>query len=265
MKIHISLLNIIRAEVYKASRSKLIIGTLLSPLVVYLLMSIYIIYKGRDGLFDYTALAYSGDPWLMVWSRYTLPLFSLMFPLILIVLSYLICEFEFQNNNIRSLFSFPIVWWKLYLSKFIVLSVLIIALCIITWSGFVLFGYLLGEVIPAYRFAEYAIGLSSSLVMLRALLASFCVGVFGLVVSLLTRNFTIPILLGVFLTASAIFVTNESVGEFIPFTTFTYLASVRPIDELTSFTTRDVINIGFLCIAMPIGYISFTPEKRFFR
>lgn len=137
MKIHISLLNIIRAEVYKASRSKLIIGILLSPLVVYLLMSIYIIYKGRDGLFDYTALAYSGDPWLMVWSRYTLPLFSLMFPLILIVLSYLICEFEFQNNNIRSLFSFPIVWWKLYLSKFIVLSVLIIALCIITWSGFV--------------------------------------------------------------------------------------------------------------------------------
>ena len=115
-----------------------------------------------------------------------------MFPLILIVLSYLICEFEFQNNNIRSLFSFPIVWWKLYLSKFIVLSVLIIALCIITWSGFVLFGYLLGRWFLHIDLLNMLLGYPRSLVMLRALLASFCVGVFGLVVSLLTRNFTIP-------------------------------------------------------------------------
>lgn len=262
MNSHISLPNIINAEVYKSSHSKLIRGILFSPLIINLLMFIYITYKGKNGLFDYTMPAYNGDPWLMVWSRYTLPLFSLMFPLMLIILSYLLCEFEFQNNNIRSLFSFPIAKWKLYLSKIIVLSILIFVLCIVAWGSFVLLGYLLGVVIPVYRFAEYDIGLSSSLIMLRVVVASFCMGTFGLVISLSTRNFTIPILLGVFLTATSIFTTNEALGEYMPFTTFTYLASVRPIDELTRFATRDMINIVFSCIAIFVGYICFTPEKK---
>lgn len=51
----------------------------------------------------------------MIWSRYTLPLLSLVLPPTIVILSYMVCELEFQNDNIE--LSFPIVKWKLYLSK----------------------------------------------------------------------------------------------------------------------------------------------------
>lgn len=235
---------------------------LFSPLPIYFLLILYVTYKGREVLFDYTAFAYDGNPWSMVWGRYALPFFCLVVPPSIVILSYLICELEFHNDNIRSLFSLPIFRWKLYLSKVFVLSLLTVIFCIVVWISFVLGGYLLGLLIPTYKFTAYSIWLPSVQILLRALLASLSVGAFGIVVSLLSRDFTLPILLGFFLTAFAVFVTNEPVGEYLPFATFTYLASVRPVDELTRFATRDVVNIVFWCIAMFIGYKCFLPEKK---
>lgn len=62
MKSHISLSNILQAEVYKTLRNRRIVTLLLSPLVFYLLILLYAIYKGRTGLLDATAFAYDGNP-----------------------------------------------------------------------------------------------------------------------------------------------------------------------------------------------------------
>lgn len=74
----------------------------------------------------------------------------------------------------------------------------------------------------------------------RVLLASFSVGAIQLLISLLSRNFTLPILSCILLTAIALFVTNDPLGSYLPFVTYTYIASIRPIEELTKYTTRDV-------------------------
>ena len=70
------------------------------------------------------------------------------------------------------------------------------------------------------------------------------------------------ILLGFFFTAFAVFMTNEPSGAYLPFVTFTYLASIRPVEELTSFALRDVVNLLSWGIALVIGYLCFTPEKK---
>lgn len=89
MKSLISLSNILQAEVYKTLRNRRIVTILLSPLVFYLLILLYAIYKGRTGLLDVTAIVYDGNPWLMIWSRYTLPLLSFVLPPAIVILSYM--------------------------------------------------------------------------------------------------------------------------------------------------------------------------------
>ena len=262
MKSLISLSNILQAEVYKTLRNRRIVTILLSPLVLYLLILLYAIYKGRTGLLDATAIVYDGNPWLMIWSRYTLPLLSFVLPPAIVILSYMVCELEFQNDNIRTFFALPIVKWKLYLSKVLSLSLLTVILCLVTWLGFILGGYLLGLLIPAYKFTDYSIWIGSIQLLGRILLASLSIGALGLIVSLLARSFTLPILLGFFLTAFAVFMANEPSGAYLPFVTFTYLASIRPVEELTSFALRDVVNLLSWGIALVIGYLCFTPEKK---
>lgn len=105
MKPLVSFSSMLRAELYKTLRNGRILMILLSPLAIYLLLFFYVTYKGREGLFNYTMPVYEGDPWLMLWSRYTLPFFSLIIPIAVVTLSYLICEIEFQNDNIRALFA----------------------------------------------------------------------------------------------------------------------------------------------------------------
>lgn len=261
MKPSISTLNMLKAEIYKTLHNRRIVALLCSPLIIYLLIIFYAVYKSRIGFFDETSLTYDGNPWLTPWSRYTLPILSLVTPPAIITLSYLICDMEYLNDNIRMLFALPVPKWKLYLSKAFTLVLLITALMITMWVGFVMGGYMLGYFIPAYKFTEYTIWEVSTQVMLRSLLASLSVGVFGLAISLFSRNFTLPILLGFFLTAFAVFVTNEQLGEYLPFATFTYLASLRPIEELTTYGLRDTINLLFGIIMVLIGYHYFTPER----
>lgn len=67
------------------------------------------------------------------------------------------------------------------------------------------------------------------------------IGVFGLIVSLLSRNFTLPVLLALFFTVLAVFTSNEPAGKYLPFTTLTYLGSPHTVAELTAFSERDVI------------------------
>ena len=117
MKSNISLSNFLSAEIYKVFHNKLVVMLLLSPLIVYLLVLLYLTFKGWSGLFDYAQPRYTENPWMLIWSRHVLPIFSFMLPLSVTILSYLICEIEFQNDNIRTLLSFPIVRWKSYLSK----------------------------------------------------------------------------------------------------------------------------------------------------
>lgn len=262
MKPLVSFSSMLRAELYKTLRNGRILMNLLSPLAIYLLLFFYVTYKGQEGLFNYTMPVYEGDPWLMLWSRYTLPFFSLFIPIAVVTLSYLICEIEFQNDNIRALFAHPIAKWKLYLSKTSVLSLLIAIFSILIWLCFVLGGYLLELLIPAYPFGAYAVWGPSIAVWGRAIPAMLLIGVFGLIVSLLSRNFTLPVLLALFFTVLAVFTSNEPAGKYLPFTTLTYLASPHTVAELTAFSERDVINLLFLCISPFIGYRCFTPEKR---
>ena len=131
MKSNISLSNFLSAEIYKVFHNKLVVMLLLSPLIVYLLVLLYLTFKGWSGLFDYAQPRYTENPWMLIWSRHVLPIFSFMLPLSVTILSYLICEIEFQNDNIRTLLSFPIVRWKSYLSKVFVLQLLIMILCVI--------------------------------------------------------------------------------------------------------------------------------------
>lgn len=212
MKPLVSFSSMLRAELYKTLRNGRILMILLSPLAIYLLLFFYVTYKGREGLFNYTMPVYEGDPWLMLWSRYTLPFFSLIIPIAVVTLSYLICEIEFQNDNIRALFAHPIAKWKLYLSKTSVLSLLIAIFSILIWLCFVLGGYLLELLIPAYPFGAYAVWGPSIAVWGRAIPAMLLIGVFGLIVSLLSRNFTLPVLLALFFTVLAVFTSNEPAG-----------------------------------------------------
>ncbi len=261
MKPLVSFSSMLRAELYKTLRNGRILMILLSPLAIYLLLFLYVTFKGREGLFNYTMPAYEGDPWLMLWSRYTLPFFSLIIPIAVVTLSYLICEIEFQNDNIRTLFALPIAKWKLYLSKTSVLSLLIAIFSIHIWLCFVLGGYLLELLIPVYPFGAYAVWGPSIAVWGRAIPAMLLIGVFGLIVSLLSRNFTLPVLLALFFTVLAVFTSNEPAGKYLPFTTLTYLASPHTVAELTALAERDVINLSLLVISLFIGYRCFTPAK----
>lgn len=262
MKSKLSLSALCGAEIYKVFHNRIIVSCLLSPLLVYLLALIYMLYKGRSGLFGYEMPQYVGNPWMTIWSRHSFPFLSLMLPLVVTVVSYLLCEIEFQNDNIRSLFSLPVTKWKLYLSKVLVLFFLIVIVSVITWAGFILGGYLLGFLMPAYPFAEYAVWLPSLQILSRILLASFCVGMIELVFSLFSRNFTLPVISCILLTGIAIFVTNEPIGSYLPFATYTYIGSVRPIEELMGYDMRDIANLILLGGGMVLGYIYFTPEKR---
>ena len=262
MKTSISFLLLLRAEVYKVLHNKHVVTLVLSPLVISLLILLFVAYKSRAGLFDETLPTYTADPWLMLWGRYTLPLFSLLLPSFVVTLSYIVCDIEFRNDNIRMLLAFPAPKWRLYLSKVSALAMLIFILIVTTWIGFVLGGFLLGGLVPVYQFADYPVCVASGQVALRTLLASFSVGALGLLVSLLTRNFTMPILLGCFFTGIAVFVTNEAIGQYLPFATFTYIASIRPTEDLTTFALRDMLNILWGIVALLAGFLCFSSEKK---
>lgn len=262
MNSNISLLQLCRAEIYKVANNRLIVTILFSILGVCFLCLLYATYKSSVGLFNYEMPHYEGNPWMMIWSRYTLPIFALVFPLAVVILSYLICEIEFQNNNIRSLFSLPVVRWKLYLSKILVLFLLILILCIVTWLGFILCGYLFGVLVPAYRFTDYTIWIPSAQIISRALLASCCVGTIGLLLSLLSRNFTLPILTCVLLTSISLFIASKPLGNYVPFATYAHLASQLPVEELVSYGTRDFVNIAMCGVITILGYACFDPQKR---
>lgn len=262
MKTSITFPLLLQAEVYKLLHNRHAVALALSPLVISLLMLLFTVYKSRAGLFDETHPTFTANPWLMLWGRYTLPLFSLLLPPLVVTLSYITCDIEFRNDNIRMLFAFPIAKWRLYLSKVSAIAILISILIATTGISFVLGGYLLGALLPAYQFADHPVWIASAQVAVRTLLAAFSVGALGLLISLLSRSFTMPILLACFFTGIAVFVTNENIGQYLPFVTFTYIASIHPIEDLTTFAMRDISNILWGIATLLAGFLFFSPEKK---
>ncbi len=256
----ISLWHLCKSELYKVRHNRNIIGTICFPILYFLLIFTYLLYKGREGLFDHEIGSFPGNPWLLIWVKQTLPILSLTFPIAIALQSHSICDIEYQNDNIRFLFSMPISRAKLYASKVLVLLLLIGTLCICAWGSFVFFGYMLGLFIPAYPFGSYAIFGPATLILSRILLASFCVGIFQLFLSLRFRNFSIPIFTCVFFSAASIFMLTEPYGMYFPLCTYTDMASSHTVEELASYSRRELANVVLLGIFLLIGYMSFTPN-----
>ncbi len=261
MKHKIGFINILKAELYKVFGNKGLLSSILLPTVALFLLFLYLLYSNRAILFR-TDIHYPENPWILFFGRQTLPVLSLLMPIIIGLISFSICDIEYRNNNLRFLFSMPIRKSHLYLSKLLTLLTLITSTCVITCSVFIICGYCYELLIPAYKFSQYYDAITPLIILSKIVLTSLCVGIMQLYLSLLFRNLIIPIFICVFFTIMAIFIQNETYNVYFPFCTYTRIASAYSTDIISHYEKADLVNaILFLCFSVA-GYFAFSPYKK---
>ena len=182
-----SFLSILKAEHYKTKRNLGIILILLFPLFITVFVDLYLVYKYTD-VYQYTY-----NPWTTLLGRYIFSFYSFMYPLIIAIFCYSLCDIEYKHNNIKQLFTFPIAKSKIYLAKSILLIEVILISVLIAYFLFMLSGYVMSYTMQEYNFSNYDSRIIIATFFFKMFIASIAIAFIQFLLSLIFNNFTVPI------------------------------------------------------------------------
>ncbi|CEH29163.1 MrsE [Aneurinibacillus migulanus] len=237
--------QLISVELLKIRRSRFWIMMLLGPIIAVVL-SLSNFFNNFDVFMD------PGDNgWIEAWTQVAIFMGPFILPILSGIYASLVCRYEYISGGWKQLLALPVSRSNVYISKFIVLLVLLAVTQCIVFILFIILGLLSGvpHEIPWFSLIVFS---------LRGLLATLPLAAIQLVISIRSRNFGVPLAFNIALTLPAILAANTSLGQFYPWTQ--PMLAMSPTDEtpIQSFPLFYTVVIGVFIATMVFGIRNFT-------
>ena len=252
-----SFIPMLKAEHYKAKNNIGILLVLLCPLVVimgvylWLMIDFSIYPEGKE---------YVTNPWIKIaWELYFLYIFC---PLLVSVMTYSLCDMEYQNRNFKRLFTLPYPVHVTYTAKIVFLIEIILASSLIAYFCFLLGGNISGHIFPALTFQDYDIRLACFYFHSRMFINLLAVAFIQFGVSLMFRNFFIPVGFGCLMTViSAVMVIFTSKTDLSPYGSILKSLKDFVIYQNESFGMGEYASLICIFIFLVINFFLFRRQK----
>ncbi|KIL72752.1 ABC transporter permease [Bacillus badius] len=199
--------EILRADQLKLKRSSILIIVLLIPILILTYELVNFTYRAE--LVDKQAeLFHAGSMWMYLLYDNSL-LFGLGFPLAATLAASIIANIEHQADGWKQLLAFPVSRSKVYLSKFIWLTMSLLISLTIFLIGMILLGKALEfeESVPLGLLAGDSYGM---------LIATLPFTAFQLWLSMTIKNQAFPILIGAICTIMGLFLAAVQMTRWFP-------------------------------------------------
>lgn len=245
--------SLLKSEHYKVKRNPAILIMLLFPFIVTLLASLYILYKSGENT---TGEIFGYNPWLLLLGRYSFS-FHIIYPILVAILCYSLCDMEYKNDNFKLLFTLPYTKGRIYTAKLLFLFEIILISVLIAYASFMLSGFILSYIIPQLSFQDYDIRAIAFFYFSHLFICILSVGLIQYSLSLIFKSFVFPIGFACFTTIfSMIIIDNWDYSYLVPFCLL-FKSTNDFFKEITSLNPFDYSCMTYICVFIFIGYMIF--------
>jgi len=244
-------ISLLKAEIFKTKNILGIWILILFPAVISIITAVYLLNKST------ASVIIESNPWIIIFGRYLFIVYAFLFPLIVAIGSYAICEMEYKNQNFKQLFVLPSSKFDIYCIKMFLLTALIFISVFIAYISCVSVGYFLGYSVPNYRFVEYNIPLNVYIYFSRLFIGVCTIAYIQYFLSILVKNFALPVGTACFGVVFFLVANRWKYIDFIPYrscySAFEYLMK----DNVLLFSKVEYINFGYIIIFFFLSYWIF--------
>ena len=250
------------AEYKKSKRTLYFWFTIVSSLLIPLIMFLIYVFKTKHFI-----PPEGENPWEShILHSYT-SISSMLFPFFVIVLISLITQTEHSNNAWKKIFVLPLRKGTFYFSKLTFILIIVYVSLILFNLGILASGYLSALIKSELNYLVFS---PDFLILFKYSLTLF-VNVLGIIaiqylISLLFKNFIIPVSLGLFLTITALILANTwKNAKYFPYAfPELYLSDIRGVKELEHvgiFTITEFVSIATFILFALIALVIFVKRK----
>lgn len=257
---NLSLFAIYRSEHFKMQKNIGVYLILLFPILITVFITSYMLYRNSDAIWNIEA-TYVNNPWKYLLARYIFQFYSLLYPILTSILCFSVCDVEFKNRGYKLIFLLPIHRKFVFLSKLIfILRTLALSIGI-AYLTFILAGFVCNYLLPGYKFSYYDVRIITLVYFIRVFAGLLTISMIQLTLSLLTRNFVIPLAFACLASFCALIMQRWDYINFIP-----YYSGWRAFNDFatnltTVFTQIELINFGYLAIFLVSSFTIFNRAK----
>ena len=251
MKNHYPFISMFKAEHYKTKRNIAVLSFLLFPFIVT--CGIFVYYAIKSGALTE---AIEVNPWGYLLGR-NLYILYLVYPLLVSILVYSLCDMEYRNGNLQRLLTLPFSGNTIFASKILFLTEIVFVSTLIAYLSFLSSGFLLSYLSPLFSFQDYDIRLVCFYFHLRLFISLLAVSSVQLWISLIFRNFVIPMGFSCFMMMFSLLTYNKEYSYLNPFAAV-YKSMNEFIGYLnTSFNRYDYVCLFFIIVFLLINLFTF--------
>lgn len=181
--------------------------------------------------------------WMGAWTQVEFLYGMMLLPVVIGVYVSLLCRYEYLSGGWKQMFSYPISWTSVYMSKLIWSMILVGLTNAVMLGVFFVLGMLWG--------VQGEVPWSTFLVMmLNGWIATFPLIAIQLWISTQWDNFSTPIILNFIFVIPNVFISNTKIGAFFPWSQPVY--AMTPIDRL-----EYVQPLSSFYLAVLVGFLIF--------
>ncbi|MDR1202089.1 MAG: ABC transporter permease [Tannerellaceae bacterium] len=213
---HISFFSILKSEYFKIRYNIGVWLILFFPLFVTIGVDMYILDNASDAILN-TDITFNYNPWQFILGRYIFQLYSVLYPIIVAIFCYSLCDMEYKNNGFKLLFTLPVNKRIIYFSKLLVLlEIMLFSICI-AYLLFLLSGYLMSYILPGYGFLDYDFRQTVFIYFSTLYIGMIAICMIQYALSLLFKSFVIPVGLACMGTMFCMIAQRWQYIDFVPY------------------------------------------------
>jgi hypothetical protein len=238
-------------EHYKTQRDAGKWMLLFFPLAVTLCVVVYILNGAGKG----NGLGY--NPWIYLAGRYIFQLYSFLYPLIVSIFCFSYCDIEYKSNGFKNLFTLPVRKRNIFMAKILYLIDNIFISILLAYCLFLLLGFLMGFIQPDWGFQDYDVRFITLIYFSKLFLGLMAVCFIQFFLSLLFKNFVIPVGFACAMTLLPILFRRWKYIDFIPYNEGSVALSGYFQETSTLLTNTEGINAAYIVMFLLLAYICF--------
>lgn len=236
--------QLLAVEKLKLKRSKIWLLYIIGPLI-----GVALAYTNFFN--NYDLFMQPGDnKWIEAWTQVAIFMGPFVLPIMVGVYAAFVCRSEHVGGGWKQLLALPVDRSRIFLGKFLMVSIMVAITLIVVFTLFLLVGFLkgLGSNLPLITIIGFII---------RGFLACLPLILVQLIVSIRAKTFGIPLAISIVFTLPAIIVASTPLGQIYPWTQ--PMLAMSPGDEspIESYTVFYTILIGTFIVLMFYGIRSF--------
>lgn len=239
-----STFKLLRVEFVKIKRSAIFIFLFIPPILV--------VVSGISSIGNYLTQEYT-NAWTAMFIQSALLFGYYLLPFSIVIICVLLLNIETKNNGMLKMFSIPISRTNLYLSKFIVILVLLSLEILIFFISFIIFGFMMINIKNINENISISYMLIWSLKLFISMLpAVSCIWM----IATISKKTIVSIGLNILMIISSIFIANTPLWIIYPYCYSGYLVSKALHTVSPNLVYNNLTIIHFIVFATIIFLIT---------